>query len=224
MTRDAIIQAAAVEVAEMGYHLASLARIVERSGVTKGALYFHYASKQDIALALLERMAADYRALAARSDGSGPDPLREAAYLARDIQELLDHRPVVMAGQRLTAEGVGGREWSAFPTDFWEGVFAGLFARAQTLGLVRESVDPAATGRFVLDISAGAFRNALVADDRWELARRVCHNWELMFDAIATDGWRDGWRASGGMAAVLADHLPDAARRAPRDDGAADLV
>lgn len=54
-TRVAILEAAAKEFDEFGYEGARLERIVERTGATKGAVYFHFRSKLDIARALVKR-------------------------------------------------------------------------------------------------------------------------------------------------------------------------
>ena len=218
-TREAIVGAAATEFAAVGYDRTSLSAILAGSGVTKGALYFHFESKLDIAVATLERMAAAFRDLAARTAGRGPDPLREAALLARDIQVLLDDEVVVRAGQRLSGEGVGGPTWASWPPDFWENVFAGLFRAGQEQEIVRPDIDPEASGRFVLDISVGAFHNSLATTGLADLAERVRHHWELMFAALAEPAWRERWQTEGGMATVLAAHLP-----APRHDGVEGLV
>ena len=218
-TRGTIVDAAAAEFAELGYHQASLAGVLKRSGVTKGALYFHFDSKLALAQTLIERMAEAYCHLVETTAGRGPDPLREAALLARDVQELLEGRVDVAAGLRLAGDGVGGSSWEAWPTSYWQEVFAELFAQGLAEGIVRSGVDPAGSARFLLDISVGAFRNSLATTGLADLAERVRHNWELMFDALAEPAWRERWRAEGGMAAVLDAHLP-----APRHDGAKGLV
>ena len=228
-TRETIVEAAAAEFAQLGYHQASLAGVVTRSGLTKGALYFHFESKLEMATTVVGRMAEAYRELAGSTAGRGPDPLREAALLARDVQELLDHRVDVAAGQRLSGEGVAGTEWAAWPTEFWQDVFAGLFAQGLAQGIVRPGVDPLASARFVVDISAGAFRNSLITTGLADLAERVRHNWELMFASLAEPAWRERWQAEGGMATVLAAHLPSHApahlsSSSPRRDEVEGLV
>lgn len=46
--REAILQAATDLFAEFGYTATSVQQIVERAGVTKGALYHHFSAKEDI--------------------------------------------------------------------------------------------------------------------------------------------------------------------------------
>ncbi|MEU3742772.1 ScbR family autoregulator-binding transcription factor [Streptomyces sp. NPDC032198] len=52
-TRDAILVAAAEVFDEVGYEAAAVSEILKRAGVTKGALYFHFASKKQLAQAVL---------------------------------------------------------------------------------------------------------------------------------------------------------------------------
>ncbi|ARP73710.1 TetR/AcrR family transcriptional regulator [Streptomyces pluripotens] len=52
-TRRVIVVAAAEVFAEVGYEAATIVGILNRAGVTKGALYFHFSSKQELAQAVL---------------------------------------------------------------------------------------------------------------------------------------------------------------------------
>ncbi|MGN5376815.1 TetR family transcriptional regulator [Streptomyces lasalocidi] len=53
-TRRAVIEAAAAVFAERGYAAATIAEILERAGVTKGALYFHFDSKEALARGVID--------------------------------------------------------------------------------------------------------------------------------------------------------------------------
>jgi AcrR family transcriptional regulator len=62
--RERLLDAAGTLFAERGYHAASVDEIVAAAGVTKGALYGHFASKQDLFVGLLEeRIEQPVRAL-----------------------------------------------------------------------------------------------------------------------------------------------------------------
>jgi len=56
-TRDTILDVAQELFTEQGYERTSLREIAERVGVTKAALYYHFASKEELIRALLEPMA-----------------------------------------------------------------------------------------------------------------------------------------------------------------------
>ena len=53
-TRSVIIRAAADVFAAYGYGGTSMADICQAAGMTKGALYFHFASKEALALAIID--------------------------------------------------------------------------------------------------------------------------------------------------------------------------
>lgn len=58
-TRRAILEAAAAVFDERGYEAATIADILARAGVTKGALYFHFSSKQELAQGVLDEQMAE---------------------------------------------------------------------------------------------------------------------------------------------------------------------
>lgn len=206
-TRVRILEAAAADFAAVGYHGSSLSRILERSrGVTKGALYFHFSSKEAMARAVVAEMGHAYRRVVDEeaTENASVDALRRSALLACAVLDLLSRSSsIVRAGERLALEGAAGAEWLTWPTRFRQEAFTALFVEAHEAGNVRPEVDPTAMGRFVCDISHGAFAASLAMTGLADLSDRVCHNWDLMFAFMATEAWLTGWRDEGGMAATM---------------------
>ncbi|WP_309053836.1 TetR family transcriptional regulator, partial [Streptomyces sp.] len=58
-TRRLLLESAASVFAERGYERTTIGEILTRAGVTKGALYFHFASKEELALGVLEAQMLD---------------------------------------------------------------------------------------------------------------------------------------------------------------------
>jgi AcrR family transcriptional regulator len=58
-----ILQAAYDELLAKGYHEVSMDEIAARAGISKGALYLHFAGKEALIVALLEQEIAAYLAL-----------------------------------------------------------------------------------------------------------------------------------------------------------------
>ena len=89
-TRDDLLDAAYAVFVRRGFSAASLDEIAEAAGLSKGALYYNFAGKEDLFLALVEqrlaRRAADLRqgvdaaraALDHRGDGEDADWVRVA--------------------------------------------------------------------------------------------------------------------------------------------------
>jgi TetR/AcrR family transcriptional repressor of nem operon len=57
-TRDRLLQAAFREVYRSGFQSASLDTILAAAGVTKGALYYHFDSKEALGYAIVEEVIA----------------------------------------------------------------------------------------------------------------------------------------------------------------------
>src|SRR5512140_1088145 len=71
-----LLDAAVQLFTERGYTATSVREIVERAGVTKPALYYHFASKEDLYLAILNDLARYTDGVIARSR-VGEGPVRE---------------------------------------------------------------------------------------------------------------------------------------------------
>ncbi|WP_432891075.1 TetR/AcrR family transcriptional regulator [Kribbella sp. CA-245084] len=76
-TRARIQQAALELFAERGMQQTSLRDIADRLGVTKPALYYHFASREDLLNSLVEPMIADFEAYAAAQQAAAPIAPRE---------------------------------------------------------------------------------------------------------------------------------------------------
>jgi AcrR family transcriptional regulator len=201
-TRETILDAAAREFAAEGYHAASLSKILERSGVTKGAMYFHFASKEAMARAVADIMDARLPEVVAEWVGPGDDPLGTAAHLAVGLAAILRDEVACRAGLRVVHEGALGPERARFPYDFWETVHAGLFARAREAGSLRPGIDPAELARTVVALGTGV-RVICLADGGYAAVReRTEAAWSVLLAGVAEPAWLEHWHAAGGMATV----------------------
>jgi len=72
-TRAALLRAARSLFADKGFAATGREEIAERAGVTRGALYHHFASKTDVAAAVVEELEGELvdRVVAAALGGSG---------------------------------------------------------------------------------------------------------------------------------------------------------
>jgi AcrR family transcriptional regulator len=91
-TRQRILETASALFVEHGYAGTSIRDISERLGMTKGSLYYHFASKEDLLFALIAPLfeAVDAFVKAARDRGQ-PTPA-----LVRHLVDVLDeHAPML---------------------------------------------------------------------------------------------------------------------------------
>jgi TetR/AcrR family transcriptional repressor of nem operon len=100
-TRERLIAAASRQFARRSYSMVSLDDILAEAELTKGAMYFHFPSKQALALAIVDDLAKMSRAavteLLARKM-SGLETLIDLVYF-RAVQDT--HNEVARAGVRL---------------------------------------------------------------------------------------------------------------------------
>lgn len=88
-----ILRAAADLVLEKGYHDTAIDDIAARVGISKGTVYLHFASKEELVLALIERGMREFRD-ALDAILSGPGTRQEK------LRAIIRHICGSMAGQR----------------------------------------------------------------------------------------------------------------------------
>jgi len=70
--REQIVLGLQQVMAERGYEKATIAAIAEAAGLTAGLVHYHFGSKHEILLCLIERLAESWRARAAAAEGRSP--------------------------------------------------------------------------------------------------------------------------------------------------------
>lgn len=201
-TRETILAAAAHEFAAAGYHAASLSGIRERSGVTKGAMYFHFASKELMARAVADLMMARLPEVVAEWEAARHDPLTTAVHVAVGYAALLHDEVVCRAGLRVVSEGALGDGQARWPADFWERVHADLLGRARREGSLREGIDHLELARLVVALGTGVRAVCLAAGELAEMRDRTAASWSVLLAGVAEPWWLERWHAAGGMATV----------------------
>ncbi len=201
-TRESILDAAAHEFAAEGYHAAALSKILERSGVTKGAMYFHFASKEAMAVAVAGVMEARLPEVVAEWEAGGLDPLTTAVHVAVGYAALLRDEVACRAGLRVVSEGALGASRARWPADFWEAVHTGLLGRARAEGSLRPGIDPVELARAVVALGTGVRSVCLAAGELAALRDRTAAAWTVLLAGVAEPAWLERWEAAGGMATV----------------------
>ncbi|MES5825248.1 TetR/AcrR family transcriptional regulator [Streptomyces sp. RG80] len=87
-TREHVLNAAAEEFAAHGYMGTTLLDVIQRTGMTKGALYGHFSSKEELAAALIEEAGNELSTRAAPAGELDGRTLRETVLdLARHLRQ-----------------------------------------------------------------------------------------------------------------------------------------
>ena len=100
-TRERILDIALELFTDQGYDKTSLRQIAERLGFSKAAIYYHFASKEEILLALHLRLHEFGReALRSIGDSGSTTPEQWAAILDGIIDQMLEQRALFILHER----------------------------------------------------------------------------------------------------------------------------
>ncbi|SUE16985.1 TetR family transcriptional regulator [Rhodococcus gordoniae] len=184
VTRESVLQGAATVFVRDGYADANLGDIIEEAGVTKGALYFHFGSKEELARGVIDSGYLRFAAAAeSKMDRRSPalETLIDLSVLHVDMAET---DPVVRAMFRLLVE-IGDYQGTEHrPYETWQSTLQELATRAAEEGDLVEDVDVHAVSLLLLEQAMGAriMANALKAIDR--LAERTGSMWRMILPAL----------------------------------------
>ncbi|MEV6771082.1 TetR/AcrR family transcriptional regulator [Nocardia sp. NPDC051030] len=93
-TKDAIRDAAVQLFSTKGFEQSSLREVADAVGITKASLYYHYASKVDLLIAIIEPMFDDHRALVEKLDEIPHSPQSVREVLTEHVHSMLSHRTI----------------------------------------------------------------------------------------------------------------------------------
>lgn len=197
-TRARLVRTAARCFAEAGYHGTALRDVLDEAGATKGALYFHFDSKAELARAVCDEASRSWSSLLTVLALRGLDPLQEMlvqgdATLLRFADDLPLRAALRVGAEAAELDGMLVR-WRAG----WEERTTVLFDRARDDGLLLGWARPQTLGRHVVALMLGhqSFATFLPPpdDDPWT---RMNEAWDGVLSATTTRPWQDRWRASG---------------------------
>jgi len=183
-TRAVIIAAAADVFGALGYGGASMADICLAAGLTKGAVYFHFESKEALALAVIDAQHERAIALGSGLLHSDQPGLHVLVRLTVEMAKQLRTDPVSHAGIRLTMESSNLSTPVVTPYEDWIGACDVLLRRAILDGDVRADVDVAAAARFISPAFTGVQIVSDVLTGRDDLMQRVVEMWSFVLPSL----------------------------------------
>jgi AcrR family transcriptional regulator len=163
-TRDKILRAAFEEVHERGFQGAGLSQIVGRARITKGGLFHHFESKQDLGYAIVDEIL--FGSIKAnwidRLEGS-TDPIRDIQAILRDTVESCASKPEMLRlgcplnnlAQEMSPLDEGFRSRIERIYAEWRGAIERAFEVGLRRGTVRKGVRPKSVAAFLVSSHAG---------------------------------------------------------------------
>ncbi|MEO6881615.1 MAG: TetR/AcrR family transcriptional regulator [Mycobacteriaceae bacterium] len=196
-TRAKIVRAAAEAIDRSGYTATSVTTLVESIGITKGAFYFHFPAKQDLAVAVVDAMHAGWAPAVQQWAASEADPVTVALGLLDELVLRASSDVVARAGIRLTVERELTDAGLLDPFPEWERMITHLLHRAQRGGLLREGISPATAAHVLVFGVLGEIIATGHTSDPDVLRSRTDVLLGLVVPACTVETWAEQWRLSG---------------------------
>lgn len=185
-TREKILVAAAAVFAEVGYDAATIAEILKRSEVTKGALYFHFSSKDELAQAVLAEQLSSLPRVPSQELvlQEGLDEALLLAYL------LAKGDPMVRGGVRLTVDQGTSQDVldRAASMQNWIDHNAEILERAKRSGELLPHVDVAAAARMFVAAFTGVQILSNIMTGHTDMTERMTDLQKHLMATLAAPG------------------------------------
>ena len=185
VTRETILQAAAEIIDEHGYAAATLSKILDRARVTKGALYYHFRSKDQIAESLLAIQVPMSRVKPQLSK------FQEAIDTSYIYANLLQNRPVARAAIRLSIDGGVPPELDVQgATRAWIALATHLMTEADRGGQLLLHWTPQDAAEVIQSSFVGAQLTSmqLTGPLRTDLPQRISRMWRSLLPSLTAPG------------------------------------
>ncbi|MFI8962653.1 ScbR family autoregulator-binding transcription factor [Streptomyces sp. NPDC053493] len=180
-TRESILEAMASLFIEVGYEAATIAALVERTGLTRGALYFHFPTKDALARGVLER--------AVTREGNLPQTYKLQEWV--DLGLLLAHRlprePMLRAAVQLSvdpmARSLFGTRWPD-----WIDLGLDLLVAAKERGELLPHAVPEEIARLAVGAWTGVQLVTEALPGSRDLSEEIARLYQLILPNIASVG------------------------------------
>ncbi len=173
-TRDHILKATRKILVAQGFHNTSISAVIEATGVKKGNLYYHFASKEDLGLAVLEDAKDEFFSFLAKAL-EGRDPVEKIINSCQAIfreQEKNNFVGGCLFGNTALEMADSNRKFSEVIQEVfnrWTGVLEEHLGQARKTGLLPPSTRPRLLAKTVVATLEGAIMMSRVSKDKDDL-------------------------------------------------------
>ncbi|MFC4854192.1 ScbR family autoregulator-binding transcription factor [Actinophytocola glycyrrhizae] len=179
-TRNAILDAAAAVFDEYGFNGASLSDILAKAGVTKGALYFHFSSKEDLAHALVSEQLIVGQSL----PSDAPAGIQSAIDLCHHMANALRTSVRARASSRLVIETGTFAEPAPDAYAGWIETVREYLVAARERGDLKADLKPDVIARWVIASFTGVQISSQVLSGREDIHERVTEMWRIALPGL----------------------------------------
>jgi TetR/AcrR family transcriptional regulator, transcriptional repressor for nem operon len=185
-TRERLLQAAFREVYRYGFQSAGIDTILAATNVTKGALYYHFESKEALGYAIIEEVVAEMtrdRWLRPLQRSKDKDPIEALIGIVQAIphrpRDVKGGCPLVNLAQEMSQLDERFRKRLESIFQAWQEGIALTLRRGQSQGTVRRDLVPEETASFLIAMVEGYEVLAKNAQDTkvWNMGIRNIVGW-----------------------------------------------
>ncbi|MDT0307905.1 ScbR family autoregulator-binding transcription factor [Streptomyces sp. DSM 44917] len=214
-TRRRILEAAALVFEREGYQGATITEILRAAGVTKGALYFHFPSKEELARNILLEQRKDLTV------PQQPFRLQEMIDTGMLLTERLRTDALVRASVRLTLDQQARDLDRRGPFRAWSEHNLALLEAARLQGELMPHVNPAEVAELCVGSFAGLQMMSQAMSDYRDLPQRLSVFLHHVMVAVAVPAVLVNLDLSPARARLVAEASRAARETAPGTDPAA---
>lgn len=179
-TRARILAVTAEEMRRHGFKATSLAEIVKQAKISKGALYHHFANKQELGYAVFsEIFMAENTAFWQESVIEFDDPIEAFCQKLNCMPENMSNEdmecgcPINSISQEMSADDEGFRKLTQQMYSHMRDLFEQVLNKSRENGLLREDVNIERSALFIWTCMQGISSIAKVSRDRETIVELV---------------------------------------------------
>jgi len=186
-TRQKIESAALELFSRDGYDATGVADICTRAGISKGAFYHHFPTKQDVFLSLLNHWVASiHKSLAAPPEGTAAEVLRSMpTIMSKVLEDARDRLPIFIEFWRQASRDQAIWQATMAPYHLFRRYFAAIIQRGIEDGSLRP-VDPQAAATALVSLAVGLLLQGTLDPTAGDWAAASRDSMELFLHGLET--------------------------------------
>lgn len=178
------MRATADAFATGGYLGVNLNDVVVSLGLTKGALYHSFPTKESLAVEIVERHFKQWNPLVVAVEAEMPNRLDALIELTYRVADTYEQDPIARAGHRLSLERNLIAADLPAPYTYWLATINQMLRESQRAGEIRASIRPSAVANVIMAFFYGALRISIDVADCHDLRPRLDAFWKLLLPGL----------------------------------------
>jgi len=182
-TRGAIIRAATALFGEQGYAATSIDEVAATAEVAKGAVYHHFASKEQLLETVLEAAMAELARQVTERARAASDLLDAIAVATEAYFELTSSGPTAQIVLKDGPAVLGWERWREIDAAYFGAAMPGILEAAMAQGLIADQpVEPLA--RLLLGAATEAAAACAASPDPAATGREHAHAYRILLGGL----------------------------------------